>query len=136
MITDANIINPPYYKKGDGETKVKIKNLVGSEGYRFFCLSNVIKYWERATFKGGVNDLLKAQAYLRLIAEDVGVELINCRADGKFEENIKMVAYALRTLSAKTGAPFKKNLGLQLSTLSSNIRERICAEFDISEGEE
>ena len=58
-------INPDYYTEGIETTKDVLSHKLG------FCEGNRIKYLTRYKQKNGLEDLLKAQKYLRLLIADV-----------------------------------------------------------------
>lgn len=58
-------INPNYYTDGIETTKYVLSHKLG------FCEGNIIKYLTRYKQKNGLEDLLKAQKYLRLLIADV-----------------------------------------------------------------
>lgn len=64
------IRKPSHYMHGDLETKAIIKALLTPEEYRGYCKGNIIKYRERAQFKGNAEqDYAKAVEYMRWLEE-------------------------------------------------------------------
>lgn len=63
--------DPSHYKQGNYETIEIIKDMMTAEMYEGFILGNVIKYLSRYHFKNGVEDLEKAQTYLKWLTEQV-----------------------------------------------------------------
>lgn len=61
---DERINSPKHYVSGRLETIYKIEDTLGPEGFKAYCLGNVIKYTNRHEHKGGDEDLKKAQVYL------------------------------------------------------------------------
>jgi hypothetical protein len=60
-----DLVNQPeHYLKGGIETIDFIRAKLGSEGFRAYCLGNVLKYVSRWQDKDGLQDLKKAQVYL------------------------------------------------------------------------
>ena len=55
---------PKHYADKEIEVIDYIKDTLTKEQYEGFCVGNVIKYISRYKFKGGVEDLKKAQVYL------------------------------------------------------------------------
>lgn len=55
---------PGHYLRGRLETIYKIHDALGPEGFKAFCIGNVIKYTDRSPGKGNDEDLKKAQVYL------------------------------------------------------------------------
>lgn len=62
-------INPDHYKQGDVECIDAIQAALGDEGFKGYCCGNAIKYAWRYRFKGGVEDLEKANFYLGRLIE-------------------------------------------------------------------
>lgn len=56
---------PAHYMKGGVETIDYLYAKLGPEGFRAYCLGNVLKYVSRWQEKNGVEDLKKAQVYLQ-----------------------------------------------------------------------
>lgn len=55
---------PPHYTEGGIEAIDYIAAKLGHEGFRAYCLGNVLKYVSRWQHKDGEQDLRKAQVYL------------------------------------------------------------------------
>lgn len=66
MIEDS-ITNPKHYKLNglDIEAIDVIRSILGKEKFEGYCRGNVIKYVLRADSKNGIEDLKKAQVYLK-----------------------------------------------------------------------
>ncbi len=64
-----NVKNPGHYTQGDIECIDAIHAALGPEGFLSYCQGNVLKYIWRYKDKGGVQDLQKAQVYLRYMTE-------------------------------------------------------------------
>jgi hypothetical protein len=63
MIDAVN--KPAHYQQGGIETIDYIAQTLGPDGFRAYCIGNVMKYVSRAGKKGElVEDLRKAQVYL------------------------------------------------------------------------
>ena len=65
-------INAPSHYKLDGleiETIDIIKARLGKDGFKNFCIGNVLKYVLRAEKKNGLEDYKKAQKYLEWIID-------------------------------------------------------------------
>ena len=62
-----NINNPKHYKLNDLNIEAidVIRSILGKEKFEGYCRGNVIKYILRADSKNGVEDLKKAQVYLK-----------------------------------------------------------------------
>jgi len=59
-----NVKQPAHYTFGEIETIDYIKDKLTPSQYVGYCLGNVIKYVSRYRYKGGAEDLHKAQVYL------------------------------------------------------------------------
>ena len=60
-----------HYQHGDIECIDAIRSATSTEGFRGFCKGNIMKYLWRYEHKGGVQDLIKAQEYLRWLIDDI-----------------------------------------------------------------
>jgi hypothetical protein len=58
------VTKPQHYQAGGIETIEVIRAKLGPEGFGYYCEGNVLKYLTRWRYKGGVEDLRKAQVYL------------------------------------------------------------------------
>ena len=68
-IIKDSVNHPTHYNQGNRETLDTIKDVLG-EGFDYYIAGNIIKYVGRYKFKNGVEDLKKAEFYLkRLITE-------------------------------------------------------------------
>jgi len=65
-----SVANPDHYTNGEIECIDAIRAALGEEGFRAFCLGNVLKYAWRAPYKGREEDALKAAWYARMAAGD------------------------------------------------------------------
>lgn len=67
----SDMVNhPSHYQHGSMETIDKIEFELGTRGCIMFCLGNVIKYRDRAPYKGNESeDLAKADWYLNKAKE-------------------------------------------------------------------
>lgn len=59
-----SVESPRHYTQGWLETIYVIRQTLGPEGFKAFCLGNWIKYNERHAHKNGAEDLAKANQYL------------------------------------------------------------------------
>lgn len=66
-----NVHNPAHYTSGGIETIDFIRAKLGPEGFRAYCLGNVLKYVTRHALKNGDEDLRKAGVYLGWAVESV-----------------------------------------------------------------
>lgn len=64
MPTDA-VLSPKHYTEGGIDSIDYIFAKLGPEGFRAYCLGNVLKYVSRWQHKDGQQDLEKALVYLR-----------------------------------------------------------------------
>ncbi|WP_342416257.1 DUF3310 domain-containing protein [Paenibacillus sp. FSL R10-2782] len=62
--------SPDHYTTGGIETIDFIQAKLGVEGFRDYCVGNVIKYCSRYKHKGGKEDLQKARWYLDRMIQD------------------------------------------------------------------
>lgn len=60
----SNVNSPPHYQAGGIETIDFIAAKLGPDGFRAYCLGNVIKYVSRWQDKNGQEDLEKALVYM------------------------------------------------------------------------
>lgn len=65
-------IHPDHYKTGGLEPIEYMRMKMTPEAFEGFCIGNVIKYVSRYKDKNGLEDLKKAQKYLRLAVEAYG----------------------------------------------------------------
>lgn len=66
-----SVHNPAHYATGGIETIDFIRAKLGPEGFRAYCLGNVLKYVSRHAHKNGDEDLRKAGVYLDWAVESV-----------------------------------------------------------------
>lgn len=68
----AEMVNhPAHYNAGAIESIDMIRQCLGEEGFKGFCLGNALKYLQRARFKGTEDtDIAKAIWYLRMYRGD------------------------------------------------------------------
>ena len=67
--SDDKVNHPSHYTQGGIECIDCIRASMPPEGFQDYCKGNVIKYIFRWRFKGGVEDLRKAQVYLNWLIE-------------------------------------------------------------------
>ena len=65
-----NVNRPSHYTCGDIEVIDYIRDKLSSEQFTGFCLGNVLKYVSRHRFKNGLEDLKKAEVYLKWAIEN------------------------------------------------------------------
>lgn len=61
---------PAHYNQGGIETIDAIREALGAEGFKAYCLGNVIKYAWRQNHKGGAEDRAKCAWYARMASGD------------------------------------------------------------------
>lgn len=66
---DDAVKHPNHYCNGDVECIDAIKSSMTQGGFVDYCKGNVIKYLFRWEYKGGLQDLKKAQVYLNWAVE-------------------------------------------------------------------
>jgi|TARA_R100000458_G_C8157157_1_gene162687 hypothetical protein len=68
--TETDMVNsPPHYNKANIEC-INAIQAATDDGYEYYLQGNILKYVWRYRYKGGVEDLKKAQWYLdKLIIE-------------------------------------------------------------------
>ena len=59
-----NVNHPAHYTHGRFEVIDVIEDTLGTDSFKGYCIGNVIKYVLRHEYKGGTEDLQKAQWYL------------------------------------------------------------------------
>lgn len=71
-MTDKDMVNhPPHYTQGGVECIDAIKAATeGLNGFEGYCTGNAIKYLWRWKHKSGVEDLKKADWYIRKLANE------------------------------------------------------------------
>ena len=67
--TYDQVNHPPHYTHGGIECIKCIEAAMKPEGFQDYCKGNVIKYLHRWREKGGVQDLKKAEVYLKWLIE-------------------------------------------------------------------
>lgn len=72
-MTDKDMVNhPPHYTQGGIECIDAIKAATeGLNGFEGYCTGNAIKYLWRWKHKSGVEDLKKADWYIRKLANEI-----------------------------------------------------------------
>ena len=62
--------SPPHYNNGGMECIDYIRQQLGGE-FSSYCQGNVIKYLHRWRYKNGIEDLRKAEWYLKAMIRDI-----------------------------------------------------------------
>lgn len=66
--------HPEHYQQGNVETIYVIRDALSREQFEGFLIGCIIKYLTRFPYKGGVEDLRKAQWYLDNLIETIRSE--------------------------------------------------------------
>ena len=64
-----NVNNPKHYNQAGNECIDAIRAATG-DGFEYYLQGNILKYLWRYRYKNGVEDLKKAQWYLKLLIEE------------------------------------------------------------------
>jgi len=88
--------SPAHYTTGGIEAIDYIRAKLGPQGFRAYCLGNVLKYVSRADHKGGDEDLHKAAVYLGWAIDFAPVLPV---------EALSVVKKAFEPFDAPEGAP-------------------------------
>ena len=72
-IEDSNVNHPSHYNQTGVECIDAIKASLG-DGYQDYCKGNVMKYLWRYKYKNGIEDLKKAQWYLKSMVDSLQEE--------------------------------------------------------------
>ena len=71
MKTKEDMVNnPSHYNQAGGEAIDAIRAATG-EGFEYYLQGNILKYLWRYRYKNGVEDLKKAEWYLKVLIEEV-----------------------------------------------------------------
>lgn len=75
VATNPDPVNSPPHYQGGIECIEYIRQVLGEDGFRAYCLGNVIKYTHRHEYKGKpLEDLKKAQYYLNAAVSTLEVK--------------------------------------------------------------
>lgn len=66
---DDPVNSPPHYTQGTIEPIDYIRDKLSKDQFVGYCTGNVLKYVSRWQHKGGVEDLRKAEVYIRWAIE-------------------------------------------------------------------
>jgi len=99
MNRNEQVNHPEHYQTGGIEAIDYIAAKLGPEGFRAYCLGNVLKYVSRWDTKNGEEDLQKAAVYLEWAIQAVD-ELDDSFFDGAFEDS-DIVHYPEITLKSE-----------------------------------
>ena len=70
QVVRDTVNHPPHYNNGGMECIDYIRQQLGDE-FSSYCQGNVIKYLHRWRYKNGIEDLKKAEWYLKAMLTDV-----------------------------------------------------------------
>lgn len=70
-MSDDRVNHPNHYTFGDIEVIDYIRDKLTPEEFQGYCEGNVLKYVSRWRHKGGVEDLRKAEVYLKWMIDSV-----------------------------------------------------------------
>ena len=70
-----NVNHPNHYNCGKVECIDGLESALGEEGFKSFCVGNVIKYAWRYKHKKGLEDLNKAKWYLQEVIDKIEEEM-------------------------------------------------------------
>lgn len=86
-----NVHTPKHYTSAPIETIDYIAANLGPDGFKDYCLGNVIKYVSRWRLKNGTEDLRKARVYLgwAIDGRDARVPLAPPPSEWRLDEPIK-----------------------------------------------
>lgn len=85
-MTEDNVNKPAHYGKGSIECIMYIEDSLTKEEYIGYLRGNVIKYQHRWRYKGGLEDLKKAQWYLAKLTEVVEESNVEYKTTATSEE--------------------------------------------------
>ena len=70
-VKSKDVVNsPPHYGNGNIECIDYIKDFLNEEEYQGYLRGNIAKYLHRWPYKNGVEDLRKAEWYLKRLIEE------------------------------------------------------------------
>jgi hypothetical protein len=69
-----NSVSPNHYKAGGIETIDIIKSKLTREEYEGYIIGNILKYITRFRHKNGIEDVKKAEQYIKWLIESLGDE--------------------------------------------------------------
>lgn len=96
-----NVTQPVHYSGAGLECIDVIEAMLGPEGFRAFCLGNVLKYSWRHRQKNGPEDLAKAKVY-RAWAEAGTASGRDCQKPSYEEEAVRHAAPPLASIDLET----------------------------------
>lgn len=71
MSIGERIDHPEHYQRGGKETIYAIRDALSHEAFCGFIAGNIVKYVARFQYKGGIEDLQKAQWYIDFLISEI-----------------------------------------------------------------
>ena len=71
MKTKEDMVNNPSHYNQAGVEAIDAIRAATGEGFEFYLQGNIMKYLWRYRYKNGVEDLKKAEWYLKVLIEEV-----------------------------------------------------------------
>jgi hypothetical protein len=71
MKTKEDMVNNPSHYNQAGVEAIDAIRAATGEGFEFYLQGNILKYLWRYRYKNGVEDLKKAEWYLKVLIEEV-----------------------------------------------------------------
>jgi len=72
MKTKEDMVNNPSHYNQAGVEAIDAIRAATGEGFEYYLQGNILKYLWRYRYKNGVEDLKKAEWYLKVLIEEVG----------------------------------------------------------------
>tara|TARA_R100000664_G_C2740653_1_gene129195 strand:+ start:44 stop:265 length:222 start_codon:yes stop_codon:yes gene_type:complete len=72
MKTKEDMVNNPSHYNQAGIEAIDAIRAATGEGFEYYLQGNILKYLWRYRYKNGVEDLKKAEWYLKVLIEEVG----------------------------------------------------------------
>ena len=72
MKTKEDMVNNPSHYNQAGVEAIDAIRAATGEGFEYYLQGNIMKYLWRYRYKNGVEDLKKAEWYLKVLIEEVG----------------------------------------------------------------
>ena len=72
MKTKEDMVNNPSHYNQAGVEAIDAIRAATDEGFEYYLQGNIMKYLWRYRYKNGVEDLKKAEWYLKVLIEEVG----------------------------------------------------------------
>ena len=72
MKTKEDMVNNPSHYNQAGVEAIDAIRAATGEGFEYYLQGNIMKYLWRYRYKNGLEDLKKAEWYLKVLIEEVG----------------------------------------------------------------